>query len=91
MLDMNLRWVVGYNLHPFIGRHSFDCLFTFQISILGESFSEQLEVFNQISHRFKSELIHCGFVENVTDYYRVLQNADVVVSTAIHEFFGVAV
>lgn len=62
----------------------------FQISILGESFSDQPEVFNQISRRFKSELIHCGFVE-VTDYYRVLQNADVVVSTAIHEFFGVAV
>ena len=36
-------------------------------------------------------LEHCGFVSEPEDYYRLLSEADFVVSSARHEFFGISV
>lgn len=66
-------------------------IFIFQVSILGESFTEIPEIFNKMSALLQSRLLRCGFVQSQRDYYRILNTADVVVSTAIHEFFGAAV
>ncbi|KAM3968639.1 tRNA-queuosine alpha-mannosyltransferase-like isoform 1-T1 [Aphomia sociella] len=63
----------------------------FKVSILGESFNEKPEIFRELSRVMKQSLLHCGYVETHADYYKILKNSDVVVSTAIHEFFGVAV
>ncbi|XP_026761994.2 glycosyltransferase-like domain-containing protein 1 [Galleria mellonella] len=63
----------------------------FKVSILGESFNEKPDVFRELSRSLKESLLHCGYVESLREYYKILNNADVVVSTAIHEFFGVAV
>jgi|YNPNPStandDraft_1061719.scaffolds.fasta_scaffold07739_2 glycosyltransferase involved in cell wall biosynthesis len=41
--------------------------------------------------RLGERLIHYGYIEERSDYARLLWEADVVLSTAIHEFFGVGV
>ena len=49
-----------------------------------------LEVFSEAQKNLSDEIVHWGFVASKADYYGVLREADVVVSTANHEFYGVA-
>jgi glycosyltransferase involved in cell wall biosynthesis len=63
----------------------------FRLSVLGEQFGEAPEVFGRARQVLQSHLDHWGFRANRSDYETVLQSTDVVVSTAEHEFFGIAI
>lgn len=63
----------------------------FDCSILGQSYDETPAIFQTIQNELKSHLKHFGFVESKDQYYAILSETDVCVSTAIHEFFGVSV
>jgi glycosyltransferase involved in cell wall biosynthesis len=63
----------------------------FRLNVLGESFENVPEVFEQARQRFASHIDHWGFQPTREAYINVLRETDVVVSTAIHEFFGIAV
>ena len=63
----------------------------FRLSVLGEQFRTVPPVFEQAKTRLHSRIDHWGYQESRADYVRCLQEADVVVSTAIHEFFGLSV
>jgi len=63
----------------------------FSVSVLGETFSEVPPVFLEAKTKLAEEILHFGFVESRDNYYAILREADVVVSTALHEFFGVSV
>jgi glycosyltransferase involved in cell wall biosynthesis len=63
---------------------------SFRISVLGEQFREAPGIFNEAKEVFADRIDHWGYVPSRTDYLAVLQNSDVVVSTAQHEFFGVS-
>jgi len=63
----------------------------FQLVVCGERFPEEPEAFGLIRERFSSRLLHFGWVESRADYESLLCRCDVVVSTAIHEFFGLSV
>ena len=62
----------------------------FEVVLLGESFVRAPEAFEQMRRYLGSRLAHFGFASNRGDYARLLWESDVVVSTAKHEFFGVA-
>lgn len=63
----------------------------FQLSVLGERFTDIPVVFNTAQEDLKEEIRHFGYVDSKEEYFNILQNGNVVVSTAKHEFFGVSV
>lgn len=63
----------------------------FRISVLGQNFRRIPECFRDAKQRLAEHVVQWGYVSQRSEYWRVLQAADVVVSTAVHEFFGIAV
>ncbi|BBB28385.1 tRNA-queuosine alpha-mannosyltransferase domain-containing protein [Neptunomonas japonica] len=61
------------------------------LSIVGQQFRRYPEAFDNIKAQFPSLLRHCGFIESAVEYRQLLQDADVVLSTALHDFQGIAV
>jgi len=63
----------------------------FRLMVLGESFRQGPKVFAEAREILSDRIIHFGHVPSRTDYLALLARADIVVSTARHEFFGLAV
>ncbi len=63
----------------------------FQLILVGKNYRQHPVEFDQARERLKNRIIHFGFVEDRRDYARLLWQADVVLSTAVHEFFGISV
>ncbi len=63
----------------------------FRVSVLGESFRRVPAVFALARERFAEEIDRWGYQPDREGYLAALSEADVIVSTARHEFFGVGV
>ncbi|CAB4068185.1 Glycosyltransferase-like domain-containing protein 1,DNA-directed RNA polymerase II subunit RPB4,Glycosyltransferase-like domain-containing protein 1-like,DNA-directed RNA polymerase II subunit Rpb4 [Lepeophtheirus salmonis] len=64
----------------------------FKISVLGETYTDVPRIFEEARLKLVDHIVNWGFVSSKDKYYQILINeSDVVVSTANHEFFGVAV
>eukprot|EP00943_MAST-04B_sp_MAST-4B-sp1_P001386 g1386.t1 len=68
------------------------------ISVVGESFGEIPDAFHRYKKYFDSNnyngklnVKNWGYVDSKEAYFSILNDADVVVSTALHEFYGVSV
>ena len=62
----------------------------FFVSILGQQFTDVTTPFDNVKEKYKAYIKQWGPLESHDDYLAHLQSVDVVVSTAQHEFFGVA-
>jgi glycosyltransferase involved in cell wall biosynthesis len=63
----------------------------FRISVIGEQFRQTPEVFESARRIFAEHIDHWGYRQSRGEYERTLTEADVIVSTAEHEFFGISV
>jgi len=62
----------------------------FRVAVCGQRFSRSPEVFEQARAWLGERVVHWGFCETPAAYRALLSSAQLAVSTAIHEFFGVA-
>ncbi len=93
ILLWNHRWEYDKDPQTF-----FQALYTladegleFGLILLGENLRNRPDEFLEARQRLSDRIVHFGYVEDVADYARLLWQADVVVSTARHEFFGAAI
>jgi glycosyltransferase involved in cell wall biosynthesis len=63
----------------------------FRVHVLGQQFREQPAVFADMRARLEAHIATWGMVQKPADYRRILQRSHVVLSTARHEFQGLAV
>ena len=63
----------------------------FKLILLGQSFRFRPKCFDTAQLRFKDKIVHSGFAESYSDYASLLKQGDIIVSTSLHEFFGIAV
>ncbi|HKL89165.1 MAG TPA: DUF3524 domain-containing protein [Salinibacter sp.] len=89
----NQRWEYDKNPSAFfrVMNRLDDAGVPFRLILAGKHFHEQPEEFEQAFERYAERILHYGYAEDFAEYSRLLHRADVVVSTARHEFFGVAV
>lgn len=64
--------------------------YDFRVVFLGEVFMRIPPEFTAMRERLGQRVIQFGYVDARADYARWLWQSDIVVSTAIHEFFGAA-
>lgn len=64
---------------------------TFRLNVIGETFRNIPDVFHQARIQFAEHIDAWGYLESSEDYLHALKSSDVVVSTADHEFFGIAI
>lgn len=63
----------------------------FRISVIGQQFRTVPEVFAEWRPRLGDRVVRWGYLEDREAYLRALLEADVMVSTAHHEFFGIGI
>ncbi len=62
----------------------------YKLSILGKSFTNVPKAIEKIKSRFAHRIANWGFQSTQTSYFNILLGGDVFISTADHEFFGLA-
>jgi glycosyltransferase involved in cell wall biosynthesis len=62
----------------------------FRVALAGQSYRQSAPEFDAARERLGARVVHFGFADEAC-YRALLRRADVVVSTALHEFFGVAI
>ena len=89
----NHRWEYDKDPETFFGAlyRLADEGYSFRLAIAGESFRRVPREFEEAKERLGDRMVHCGYAEGVEAYARLLWRSHVVISTAIHEFFGIAV
>jgi glycosyltransferase involved in cell wall biosynthesis len=63
----------------------------YELALVGQQFRDSPPVFAQIASDFSHRLVQFGYLESREDYLALLRGADLVLSTALHEFQGLAV
>ena len=89
----NHRWEHDKNPERFVqaltelSRQGLD----FRLIVAGKSFRDVPACFARIRELFAARLLHFGYVPSYREYLALLAQGDLVVSTALHEFYGIAI
>lgn len=93
LIVWNQRW--EYDKAP---DRFFQCLYRlqkagvpFRLAVAGENFRNVPAEFEEAQERLTNAIIHWGYLPSHAAYIDLLQQADLVISTAIHEFFGISI
>ena len=62
----------------------------FKLHVLGQSFRNSPDCFNDIETEFAGQLLHKGYLPR-EEYLQVLARSDIVVSSALHDFQGLSI
>ena len=88
----NQRWEYDKNPEEF-----FAALYTladegisFQVALCGQQYGKIPQSFETAAKRLAGHIIHSGYASPV-EYLRLLRAANIVISTANHEFFGISI
>ncbi len=63
----------------------------FRLAVAGENFRNAPAEFAEARRRLAHRIVHWGYLAERADYHALLRQADLVISTADHEFFGVSI
>ena len=63
----------------------------FRLSVAGENFRNVPAEFEEAATRLAHRIEHWGYLPSREDYQALLRKADLVISTAEHEFFGISI
>jgi glycosyltransferase involved in cell wall biosynthesis len=89
----NHRW--EYDKGPETFFHALRILKTqgasFRIVVCGQTFKTHPKVFDSAREWFSDRIDHFGYFKDADAYFRRAAQCDIVLSTAIHEFFGVSI
>lgn len=89
----NARWEFDKNPELF-----FEAMFQlqedkydFKLSVLGEDYKNKPAIFEKAKSVLNDKILNFGYLDSKEEYYQVLAESDIVVSTANHEFYGIAI
>ena len=63
----------------------------FKVIVLGQSFERQPSIFNIARQRLAHRLLYFGYAEDIDKYYELLGQGTMVISTSVHEFYGMSI
>ena len=63
----------------------------YELALIGQQFRNSPPVFQEIERDYSHRLVQFGYLDSTADYRQYLEDADIVLSTALHEFQGLAV
>jgi len=63
----------------------------FRLLLLGQAHPDAADYQRDMRRAFADKIVHYGYVSSPIEYHQLLGRGDIVVSTATHEFFGIAV
>jgi len=88
----NQRWEYDKNPEAFfrLMNRLDDVGYSFRLLLAGEHFEEQPIEFEKAFERYAERILHYGYAADFEEYSRLLNRADIVISTSLHEFFGIA-
>ncbi len=88
----NQRWEYDKNMGEFLSALSTIAAegLSFEVALCGQAFQNQSKEFRPEIDRLGSRVIHQGFADE-TLYHELLTKAEITVSTAFHEFFGISI
>jgi len=89
----NHRWEHDKNPSVF-----FEALFAlkkkgipFRLAVAGKHYKKFPEIFKEAQTRLSKELVHFGYIEQESVYREMVARAGIIVSSALHDFFGLSV
>jgi len=63
----------------------------FELILCGEQFRNHPSALESIHNRFNGQILHSGFAESKSNYYKLVQQSDFIIHAPRQEYFGLSV